>query len=308
MNPFPTNVLVLGGTGFVGQQLCAQLAQERCHITVPTRHENQARALRVLPRLRVVQASVHEPSALADLVAGHDAVVNLIAILHGTQAQFRQVHVEFPARLAQACAARGVRRLVHVSALGAASDAPSMYLRSKAAGETALQAGFATACVLRPSVIFGEQDRFMNLFARLQKWLPVFPLAGAEARFQPVWVNDVAQAVVTALQRPGPLAPVYELAGPEMFSLAQLVRLAGIWAGVRHGLGRPVIALSPAMAQSQARLMEYLPGPRLMSRDNLASMQVDNVVSGLWPGLAQLGITAASLRAIGPVYLGSPRA
>jgi uncharacterized protein YbjT (DUF2867 family) len=150
-----------------------------------------------------VECDVHDEAALTRLVAGHDAVVNLVAILHGTGAAFQRAHVELPQKLARACAATGVRRVVHVSALGAAPGAASLYQRSKAAGEQALQAAGLQLTVLRPSVIFGAEDQFLNLFARLQRVFPVMPLAGAQARFQPVWVEDVAQAVVHALQWPG---------------------------------------------------------------------------------------------------------
>jgi uncharacterized protein YbjT (DUF2867 family) len=158
--------------------------------------------------------------------------------------------------------------------------------------------------VLRPSVIFGTHDRFLNLFAHLQRLLPVVPLAGAAARLQPVWVGDVAEAIVRCLRNPATIGQTFELAGPEVRSLAQLVQSAGRWAGVHGGAGRPVWALPEALGRLQARLMEWAPGEPLMSRDNLDSLRVDNVATGTLPGLAQLGITPAALTAVAPGYLG----
>ena len=197
-----------------------------------------------------------------------------------------------------------MRRVVHVSALGVAPDAPSHYLRSKARGEAVLrQATDLAVTVLRPSVIFGAHDRFLNLFAKLQALAPVVPLAGAQARFQPVWVDDVAQAIISCLARPDTAGQVYECGGPEVLSLADLVRLAG----QASGHPRPVWPLPAAWATLQARLMECLPGEPLMTRDNLASMQVPNVTTGTLPGLAALGIPPTPLGAVVPGYLGPPR-
>ncbi len=302
-------VLLLGGTGFVGRHVCEKLARLDWQITVPTRRTSQAQHLQHLPRLEVVAADVHDEAALVQLVRGHDAVVNLVAILHGTEATFERTHVELPAKLARACLANGVKRLVHVSALGAeptaADTAPSLYLRSKSRGEAVLQAAARDGLqltVLRPSVIFGAGDRFLNLFARLQRVFPVMPLAGAQARFQPVWVEDVAQAIVHCLQTPATVDQTYEACGPDIFTLKQLVQLAGRYSGLRHA--HPVIPLPMALGRLQAGLMEWLPGQPLMSRDNLDSLRIDNVASGRRPGLAALGITPSALGAIAPSYLG----
>jgi uncharacterized protein YbjT (DUF2867 family) len=299
------NILVLGGTGFVGRHLCEKLARLQWRVTVPTRRANGARDLQMLPLLQPVQADVRDEAVLTRLVAGHDAVVNLVAILHGNEAAFEAVHVTLPQALARACAAAGVQRVVHVSALGAAVDAPSMYQRSKARGEAALRAAGLALTVLRPSVIFGPEDRFLNLFARLQAVLPVVPLAGADTRFQPVWVEDVAQAVAHALQNERTAGQIYEACGPGVYTLRQLVRLAGQWAGVNGGRGRPVLGLPARLARLQALLMELAPGEPLMSRDNLDAMLADNVASGRLPGLESLGIQPGALEAIAPAYLGS---
>ncbi|MBU0589161.1 MAG: complex I NDUFA9 subunit family protein [Gammaproteobacteria bacterium] len=306
-----SRILVLGGSGFVGRHVCEKLARLQWHVTVPTRRTVNARHLLVHPMLTVVEGDVHDPLTLARLVAGHDAVVNLVAKLHGNEASFERAHVELPHKLAQACLATGVKRLVHISALGASSQqadtAPSMYLRSKGRGEAALQAAAAQGLqlsVLRPSVIFGAQDSFLNLFAKLQQVFPLMPLAGAEARFQPVWVEDVAQAVLTCLLNPRTAGQTYELCGPAVLTLRELVQLAGQLSGVRRGRGRPVLGLPMALARLQAWCMELAPGEPLMSRDNLDSMKVDNVASGKLPGLSALGIQPASLQAIAPTYLG----
>lgn len=306
------SVLLLGGSGFVGRHVCAKLAQAQVPVTVATRRLSHARVVQTLPLVTLAPLDVHDEAALTRCVAGHSAVVNLVAILHGSQAAFEHAHVQLPQKIARACAAAGVRRLVHVSALGAALDAPSMYQRSKARGEAALQSADLALTVLRPSVVFGAEDQFLNLFARLQRFLPVMPLAGADTRFQPVWVEDLAQAVVNSLlQRTASgerlqagSEQTFEACGPGVFSLRQLVQLAGQLSSVNAGRGRPVVALPAALAQLQAGVMELLPGAPLMSRDNLASLQVDNVASGQLPGLDRLGIAAAALEAVVPGYLG----
>jgi len=294
-------ILVLGGTGFVGRSVCERLAERSAsaRIVVPTRRAQHANPVRALPTVEAMQADVHDDAQLARLLAGCDAVVNLVAILHGNQADFERAHVALPGRLARACLAAGVPRVVHVSALGADAKAPSMYLRTKAAGEAALQEPGMAVTVLRPSVIFGSGDSFLNLFARLQAVFPVMPLAGAGARFQPVWVDDVAEAIGRALDDPTTAGQTLECTGPRVYTLAELVRLAGCWSGHE----RPVFSLPDALGRLQARMMELLPGEPLMSLDNVRSMQVPNIASGHRPGLEQLGIEATALEAIGPGML-----
>ena len=308
-------ILVLGGTGFVGRHFCEKAAQLNSEfntrLTVPTRKLTGARQVQTLPWVDPIEADVHDGASLMQLVAGHDAVVSLVAILHGSEAAFNHVHVELMQKLVRACQATGVRRVVHVSALGAATNAPSMYQRSKAAGEAVLTASGLDVTILRPSVIFGADDKFLNLFAKLQSVFPVMPLAGADTRFQPVWVEDVAQALVHLLlgresvdiKNHSVSRTVYEACGPNVFSLRELVQLAGTLSG--HP--RPVIGLSAALGRLQARLMELAPGEPLMSRDNLDSMTVDNVASGRLPGLQALGIHPTSVLAVAPSYLGPGR-
>jgi NADH dehydrogenase len=295
-------ILVLGGTGFVGRHVCEALQRKGHRITVATRHASHAAAVQHLPLLTVVTADVHDTQALTTLVCGHDAVINLIAILHGNEAAFEKVHVELPARLVQACAASSVQRVVHVSALGAQSDAPSLYLRSKARGEALLANSGLDVTVLRPSVIFGAGDRFLTLFAELQRWVPVLPLACADARFQPVWVDDVARALVYAVEHPSTAGQTVEAVGTDVYTLAQLVHAAGRAAGCE----RMVLGLPRALAYFQALALQMMPGEPLLSTDNLQSMEVDNVASPAAAGVPTLsdwGLDVASLKAILPTYI-----
>ncbi len=297
-------VLVLGGSGFVGRHVCEHLVRAGCDVTVPTRRPDRTSSVQTLPGVTVLRASVHDDATLQSLVAGQDVVINLIAILHGSAAQFEAAHVQLPQRLARAMQAAGVRRLVHVSALGADPAGPSHYQRSKGRGEEVLRQAQLDLTLIRPSVIFGAEDRFLNLFARLQRLAPLLPMAGGHTRFQPVWVVDVARAVAHCALHPQTAGQTYEACGPDVFTLSQLVRLSGKWAGICGGRGRAVISLPLWMGYPQALLMEQLPGEPLMSRDNLASMRVDNVASGELPELSALGIEAASLAGVAPGYLG----
>jgi len=303
------NLLLLGGSGFVGRAICAELVEHAggggITLSVPTRRARHGRPIQHLPGVEIVEADVgRDDGTLERLVAGRDAVVNLIAILHGDAQRFEQVHVELPRRLARACRAAGVQRLLHVSALGVGADAPSLYLRSKAAGEAVLREAGLALTVLRPSVIFGAEDRLTNLFASLQRVFPVLPLGGAGALFQPVWVRDVARAIVQGLSRYDAIGQTYECCGPQVLTLAELVRLAG-----RHaGCERAVLPLPGPLAALQALAMELMPGEPLMSRDNLRSLQVPNVATGTLPGLSALGIEPASIDAVLPTYLGAGRA
>ncbi len=285
----PQKILVLGGSGFVGRHVCSRLSLQHHQITVPTRRL-PARHIQMMPGVSVVQADVNDPQQLQALVHGNDVVINLIAILHGTEGEFNQAHVTLPANLAHACHAENVTRLIHISALGADVHGPSMYQRSKARGELALLSAAEKAplglTLLRPSVIFGKDDKFINLFAKLQKVFPFMPLAGAQTRFQPVWVQDVAQAIVHCVNTTSTEGQVFELCGPDILTLAELVQLAGRWVGK----ARPVVSLPYAIGWLQALLMEFAPGPTLMSRDNLDSMKVNNIASPQALGLHALGI------------------
>lgn len=307
------NIMVLGGTGFVGTQVCKHLVALGWSVTVPTRSVSHNCVVKTLPQVRLVELDVHDAGALTQAMAGHAAVVNLVAILHGNAAAFDKVHVALPKTVLQACIDNRVPELVHVSALGADGQnpqrCPSEYLRSKSRGEAALLAApdaafMPSVTVLRPSVIFGAHDKFLNLFAKLQRIFPVMPLAGARAKFQPVWVDDVAHAVAQILEHNVPTHPqIIEACGPQVFTLAELVQQAARLSGVRAGLGRPIIALPDWMGRLQAFLMELAPGEPLMSRDNLDSMKVDNVANSTLPGLQALGITPSRLEPIAARYL-----
>jgi NADH dehydrogenase len=314
-------VIVLGGTGFVGAHVCEKLTREDWQVTVLTRRLANAIKVQHLPSLTVLEVDVHDEAALTQAVAGHEALVNMVAILHGDRAAFEHNHVALPKKIARACLAAQVTRVVHISALGANAlqpeKAPSMYLRSKGEGEavwvqaatggsagSAADKGFDLS-ILRPSVIFGAGDKFLTVFAKLQKLVPMVPLAGASAKFQPVWVEDVAHAVLRCLDDYGHTESprVIEAVGPEVFTLRQLVQVAGQVSGVMAGLGRPVIALPEWAGRLQAKLMELAPGEPLMSLDNLDSMKLDNVSTGKLPGLASLGITTSALRPVAQQYL-----
>jgi len=302
------NILILGGSGFLGRALAAKLVERSGgaggRVIVPTHRQRFGRFIQSLPTVEMVQADVHDERQLAQLVSRCDAVVNLIAILHGDEAAFRQVHVELPAKIAAACTSAGVRRLVHVSAIGAAANAPSMYLRSKAGGEAALQSAGLDLTVLRPSVMFGNEDRFMNQFAKLQRFLPVMPLAGAFARFQPVWVDDVATAIVHCIDRSDTIGQTFECTGPEVYTLAEMVKLAGRWSGNE----RPILPLTDGFGHLQAATLELFSSNPPLSRDNLDSMRVASVASNTLPNLNALGITSTALDAVAPLYLGAATA
>jgi uncharacterized protein YbjT (DUF2867 family) len=253
----------------------------------------------------VVEADVNDDATLDDLTIGRDAVINLVGILQGSRSTpygkaFAQAHVELPRRIVAACARRGVGRLLHMSALGADSNGPSMYQRSKGDGEAIVRASALDWTIFRPSVVFGPEDRFLNLFAKLARVFPVLPIGNANARFQPIWVGDVADAFANALDRRATFGKTYELAGPRIYTLRELVEFAAR----AQGTPRPVIALPAGMARLQATMMELAPGEPLLSRDNLDSMKVDNVAS-TQPYLpaAELGLELTPLEAEAPNYL-----
>ncbi|MES2017565.1 MAG: complex I NDUFA9 subunit family protein [Pseudomonadota bacterium] len=300
-------VVVFGGSGFIGAHLVARLSGQGARVIVPTRRAERARHLISLPRVEVVEADIHDDAVLRALVEGADAAINLVGRLSSRPGtpygpDFKRAHVELPRRIVAACAAQRVPRYLHMSALGADTNGPSMYQRSKADGEVAARSQpTVAATIFRPSVVFGEGDRFLTTFARLQKWLPCVPLAGFDTDFQPVYVGDVAQAFVNALGNLKTRHLVFELGGPRIYTLADLVRLAGRYSGYP----RPVFAIPDWLAQMEARLFELLPGEPVMSRDNLDSMKVDNVVDPVIQATTAraLGIKLTALEAVAPRYL-----
>jgi len=284
-------ILVCGGGGFIGRYVVDRLVARGVGVVVPTRRRDRIKSLIVLPTVEVIDADVHDPSTLGRLIAGCDAVINLIGILHGNYppsaslsygSDFLQVHVELPRRIVSACERRGVRRLLQVSALGADPKGPSMYLRSKGDGERAARSShLIETTVFRPSVVFGREDRFLNLFARMARWLPLLAIGRPEARFQPVWVGDVATAMVNSLDCTETFGRTYELCGPRTYTLRELVQFAAR----ASGHPRPVLGLPDAAARLMAWMFEHLPGEPAMSRDNLDSLKVDSVASRqpYWP-------------------------
>lgn len=302
-----SKVLMIGGSGFVGRCLTGRLAARGIEVTLPTRRLERAKPVAMLPTVRPLAADVHDPQVLRELVAEADAVINLVGILHDRDSshpygrRFAAAHAELPARIVAAMRATGVRRLLHMSALAAAPDAPSSYLRSKAAGEAAVLAAEndLQVTVFRPSVIFGPEDAFLNTFAGLLSALPCLPLAGCAARFQPVYVGDVAAAFIAALDDAQTIGKTYELCGPQTYTLRQLV----VYVRTQLGVRCPVICLPAPLARLQAELLGRLPRPP-MSPDNLRSMQVDSVSDGLhdFPGWRP-----QALAALAPAYLSARR-
>ncbi len=297
-NPQRPCVAVAGGSGFVGQSLARQLTAAGYAVRVLTRRPTLIAGLAVLPDVsmhRIDDTAQSESWAAA--IAGCVAFVNLVGVLHATpKVSFEDAHVTLVRTQLQACRAAGVPRFVQVSALGAADAAPSRYLRSKAAAETLVRESGLAWTILQPSVIFGQDDAFLNLFAQLERLLPVMVLACPDARFQPVHVEDVAQAIQRSLALPEAEGQTVQLVGPEPFTLRALIDLVGEWTGKR----RPVLGLGPGLSMLQATLMEWLPVP-LMTRDNVRSMQVPNV--GSVPPPAWLEWQPASLRVVVPAYL-----
>ncbi|MDD2833901.1 MAG: complex I NDUFA9 subunit family protein [Methylotenera sp.] len=293
------NIFVLGGTGFVGSALVAKLDTAGYSVTVLTRRRESAKHLILLPKVKVIECDVMDYHALNAALRGADAVINLIGILHQTRRlRFNTVHHQFPAQLAKICVDLGIKRLLHMSALRAEPDAPSQYLQSKAAGEAAVLAvqDKLNVTVFKPSVIFGRHDQFINLFASLIKLLPVIVLAKPQAKFQPVWVEDVATSFLNSLENKSTYGKVYELVGPNVYTLQALVQMVMTTLGVR----RPVIALNDTLSYLQAFFMELLP-IRLLSRDNVRSMALESVAQ--LPMSATLGVQASSLEAVVPEYL-----
>jgi NADH dehydrogenase len=292
-------ICVIGGSGFVGRHIVELLVREQYTVIVPSRRRERAKHLITLPTVDVVQVDVHDQAALERLLARADAVINLVGILHSRPGtpygpDFARAHVELPEKVAAACRNAGVRRLVHMSALKAAAAAPSEYLRSKADGEAAVAASRLDWTIFRPSVVFGPEDQFLNTFAKLQKTFPFVPLACPDAAFQPVFVEDVALCFVASLEREESHGRTYELVGPKVYTLRELVEYAGRTAG--HA--RPVIGLSDRLSYLQARMMEFMP-VQIMSRDNYHSMQLPNTSDQPLP----FGFEATPLEAVAPVYL-----
>ena len=299
----PLSICVLGGSGFVGSHLVNRLARDGHRLRVLTRNRDRHRELLVLPGLELENFDVHNAALLPEALRGYDVVVNLVGILTPTRgAGFRRVHAELAHTVIGACRSAGVARLLQMSSLRADEGAPSEYLRSKGRAERCVreEAGPVAWTILRPSVIFGPGDGFMNKFARLLRLMPVLPIARARARFAPVYVGDVVEAMVRAIDERATHGATLQLCGPQVLTLAELVRYVAVVIGKR----RLVVGLPDPLGWLQALVMGLVPGKPL-SLDNFRSLKLDSVCTE--NGLARLGIAPASLRAIVPAYLGSTR-
>lgn len=292
---------VIGGTGFVGGHLVARLVKQGYQVRVLARRRETHRELLVLPTAEVVVANVNDQAELNAGLVGCDAVINLVGILNegGRGRSFEAAHVDLPRKVVAACQVNGIARLLHMSALNAdAGNGPSEYLRSKGRGEDLVHAASGLQVTsFRPSVIFGLGDSFFNRFAGLLKTLPlVFPLAGAEAQFAPVYVGDVVEVFTRALEDKGSFGRRYELVGPNTYTLKQLVQ----YTAEQVGVCRVVIGLGGGMSSLMATVMQFAPGKPL-TPDNLRSMSVPSISDQPFP----FGIRPHSVEAIVPRYIGS---
>jgi uncharacterized protein YbjT (DUF2867 family) len=294
------SVCVIGGSGFLGSLVVRRLAQMGVEVRVPTRHRDRAKHLIVLPTVEVVNADVHDAKTLEALLSDVDALINLVGILHERRkGEFARIHVDLPRKIVAASRQQGIKRLIHVSALKAAENGASAYLRSKAAGEQEIreahQAGIPTT-IFRPSVIFGREDRFLNLFAGLLRVFPLMPLACPLARLQPIWVEDVAHAIVASLELTESFDTSFDLCGPRIYTLRELVE----YVGAVIGKDPRIIPLNRPMSYLQAWTMEMLPG-RLMTRDNYRSLLVDNTCERDFPSI--FGRQPTTMESVVPQYL-----
>ncbi len=299
-------VCILGGTGFVGRHIANRLANTDVRIKVLTGHPERNRHLLPIPNLQLIGGNAHDEATLRRELADVDTVINLVGVLNDSNkpgAGFEAAHVELPDKLVSACRASGVERLLHMSALGASPEAPSRYQQTKGRGEQRIMAAHGddlAVTVFRPSVVFGREDNFLNTFASMLRLAPVLVIPMPEARFQPIYVGDVADAFIQAMDRRASFGQRYDLCGPEVYTLRQLVE----YCARVMGLKRRVIGLSDGLSRLQGRIMQHLPG-KLYTYDNYLSATVDNVCSG--NDLAELGIQATGLDAVVPYYLGGRR-
>jgi NADH dehydrogenase len=291
-------ICVLGGSGFIGSVIVHHLDKAGFQVKVLTRRREYSKHLILLPNVTVLECDIMHDNALRQALKGCDAVINLVAILHQSRKhRFQTLHQQLVERLVTACNAVGIKRIIHISALNAEAGAASEYLKTKAAGEATLKKSTLDWTIFRPSVVFGAGDRFLNMFARLADITPVLPLACPDAKFQPIWVEDVARVTVASLNKPETIGQSYNLCGSKVYTLRQLVEFAATTTGVRTR----IIGLSPSLGWLQARMMELLP-VKLLTRDNLLSMKKDSVCDCAFPPI--FGITPTALEAIAPEYLG----
>ena len=296
-------VTVFGGSGFVGRQVVRELARIGCRVRVAVRFPDTASDLKPMGdvgQIVPIACNIRQDSSVARALDGADAVINLVGILYesGTQT-FDSVHHQGSARIAKAAKAAGITNFIQMSALGAAPDSPALYARSKAAGEAAVRAEVPEAIVVRPSVIFGPEDSFFNRFASIMRITPLLPLiGGGEQKFQPVYVGDVADAIVKALTDSSAAGRTYELCGPTVYSFKELMELVMSETGRHVGL----VPVPFELARIKAFFLELLPVPPL-TRDQVELLRSDNIATGNLPGLKDLGIAPTAAEVILPSYL-----
>jgi len=293
-------VCVLGGSGFVGTYLVAELSRRGYAVRVLTRQREKHRRLLVLPGVEVRNCRVHDKQQLTAQLAGCDAVINLVGILHASRrVSFEKAHVELPKTIIAACVQAGVPRLLHMSALNASLEAGSKYLRSKGEGELYAmdtdEHGMRVT-VFRPAVIFGPEDGFFNRFYALIKLSPVLPLACATVKFAPVYVGDVAMALCQALRDPRTVGHAYDLCGPQSFTLREIIDMIMRLTGER----RWVMNLGPFLSRLQAGVLQWFPG-KPFTPDNFKSLQVDSTCRGTFPSV--FGFKPTMIESVVPAYL-----
>lgn len=271
------NIVLLGGSGFVGRNLISALAQRGHDCTVLSRDTERCRDLRLLPRVRLLRADPYDVESLTKAVAGADTAINLVGILNESGRSgkgFERAHVQLTENLLQACADSGIERYVQISALGADSEDPdaSHYLKTKSKAEQLVRDSKLKYTIVRPSVIFGVGDSFFNRFASLLRWTPILPIACPDSLMQPVWVGDVAEAICRMLESPGSIDQAYPLVGPEKYKLIQLVR----YTATAIGKKRLIIGLPDFASRLQGLVFDFIPG-KPFSSDNYRSLKLDNV-------------------------------
>ena len=296
-------VVVFGGGGFLGRRLVDRLSAESVTVRVAVRHPEPARiALRSLgfDRVTVVYADVRDQGSVAAAIAGADAVVDAVsAYVEKGGVTFEAVHVRGAENVAREAVAAGVARFVLVSGIGADRYSSSPYIRSRGRGEVMVQQAFPSATIVRPGAMFGPGDALFATLAELAQLLPVLPLIGGGTRLQPVFVEDVAEAIASILADPGTVGQTYELAGPRVYTLRELVNMTLQLMGKR----RLLVAVPFAVAEIQARLFEFLPNPPLTT-GQVDLLKVDNVASKTLPGFQDLKIRPKTVEEVLPTYIG----